>query len=284
PGRQSPPDVLEGVHEESLDIFRGQSTLLGFAQLAIDEGEIDVGRRQRLAKRLARSGEGGLAFDEVEIRQDGFERAAVQDRVPDERIEADLPAIQHARDDVVYLIVAQRLTHPLKLVHETNQDRALSGGLRDKVHDLNLVLLPVAVNATHALLEAIRVPGQVPVDHDPTELQVDALTRCVRCNHELCRSTKLLLCRDAVLELHPAMNGTDAVPPLPELLREVRERVPVLGEDENLLVLACYQLVLKNPLKLPQFHFGSPVHRRVGPFDKVVELTDLGCQLLRRAG
>ncbi|MBT9156924.1 MAG: hypothetical protein DDT37_01915 [Firmicutes bacterium] len=39
--------------------------------------------------------------------------------------------------------------------------------------------LPNAMNAPETLLEAVRVPGEVVVDHKVGALQVDALARCI---------------------------------------------------------------------------------------------------------
>ena len=39
---------------------------------------------------------------------------------------------------------------------------------------MDLVLLAVAVDAAHALLQPVGVPGQIPVDHHLAELEVDA--------------------------------------------------------------------------------------------------------------
>ena len=47
----------------------------------------------------------------------------------------------------------------------------------DEVEDEAVLLLAVAVDAAHALLQPHRVPGDVVVDHQPAELQVDAFAR-----------------------------------------------------------------------------------------------------------
>ena len=49
--------------------------------------------------------------------------------------------------------------------------------LVQEVDDHHVVLLPVAVAAADALLDALRVPGQVVVDDQRAELQVDAFRR-----------------------------------------------------------------------------------------------------------
>ena len=49
--------------------------------------------------------------------------------------------------------------------------------LVQEVDDDDVVLLPVAVAAADALLDALRVPGQVVVDDQRAELEVDAFGR-----------------------------------------------------------------------------------------------------------
>ena len=46
------------------------------------------------------------------------------------------------------------------------------------------MLLTIAVDAAHALFQAGRIPGDVVIDHDPAELEVDPLGRRVGADHE----------------------------------------------------------------------------------------------------
>jgi hypothetical protein len=63
----------------------------------------------------------------------------------------------------------------LDALEELLQHPAFAGVGGDEVEDEAVLLLAVAVDAAHALLQAHRVPGDVVVDHQPAELQVDAL-------------------------------------------------------------------------------------------------------------
>jgi hypothetical protein len=49
-----------------------------------------------------------------------------------------------------------------------------------------VVLLTVAVDAPHALLQASGIPGNVVIDHDPAHLQVDAFTGCIGSDQVFC--------------------------------------------------------------------------------------------------
>ena len=109
--------------------------------------------------------------------------------------------------------------------------------------------LAVAVDAAHALLEPHRVPGDVVVDHEPAELEIDPLARSLRRHQNLGVVAELALGMDAsvgrvpVANLHATVDLRDGEAPLAELSErtpvpaiadEVVERVLVFGEHEQL--------------------------------------------------
>ena len=106
------------------------------------------------------------------------------------------------------------------------------------------MLLTVAVDAPHPLLEAARVPRDVVVDHQPAELEVDALTRSVG-RDQVGRSTLgrwsaeelhlLLAC--AVVHAAVYLGHLAAEAETLETPHQKSERVSMLGEDNELLVL-----------------------------------------------
>ena len=56
------------------------------------------------------------------------------------------------------------------------EDPAFTGVRRDEIEDEAVLFLTVSVDAAHALLKTHRVPGNVVIDHQPAELEVDAFT------------------------------------------------------------------------------------------------------------
>jgi len=56
--------------------------------------------------------------------------------------------------------------------------------LVQEVDDHNIVFLPVAVATTNALLDPLRVPGEVVIHHQRAELQVDPLRRRLGGDHD----------------------------------------------------------------------------------------------------
>ena len=127
---------------------------------------------------------------------------------------------------------------------------AFAGVLGDEVEDEAVVLLAVAVDAAHALLQPDGVPGDVVVDHQPAELEVDAFAGGLGGDQhlggflaELPLGVDARARRVAVADLHAAVDLRDGQAPLAQLAEraavlavagEVVERVLVLGEDEQL--------------------------------------------------
>src|SRR5262249_36516749 len=83
----------------------------------------------------------------------------------------------------------------------------------DKVEDVDVTLLPDAVNAAEALFETRRVPRHVVVDHQVAELEVNTFTRGLRSHADLRRGTKLLLRPLALVRVHAAVDLTGRVAP-----------------------------------------------------------------------
>ena len=146
---------------------------------------------------------------------------------------------------VVRIEVFLDLLEPLE---ELLEHAAFAGVGGDEVEDEAVLLLAVAVDAAHALLQADGVPGDVVVDHEPAELEVDAFARRLGGHQDLGLLAELPLGVDAgagrvaVADLHAAVDLRDREAPLPQLAQrptvlavagQVVERVLVLGEDEQ---------------------------------------------------
>ena len=54
----------------------------------------------------------------------------------------------------------------------------------DEIEDCNIELLPVAMAAAYALLDALRVPGKIIVDDERAELKVETLGCRLGGNHD----------------------------------------------------------------------------------------------------
>ena len=98
-----------------------------------------------------------------------------------------------------------------------------------------------AVNATEALLDAVRVPRQVVVDHQVRALQVDALPGGIggEENLDLGIVTERLLRLQAFLAAHAAVDDDDcafASQQGGDAPKQITERIAVLGEQHQLLV------------------------------------------------
>ena len=130
---------------------------------------------------------------------------------------------EQVADDVVDAVVAEVVAHRLELLEHAGQHFALARVLRDEVEDAHVVLLAEAVDAAHALLEAVRVPRDVVVDHQAAELQVDPLTGRLRRHHDLraLRVAECVLLLAAGVLIHAAVDLRDVEPPRLQVLGEV---------------------------------------------------------------
>ena len=82
--------------------------------------------------------------------------------------------VENLAQDVEDLVAPHRLPDLVQLLEEPVEHLALPGILGHQVEDKDLFLLAIAVDPPHPLLQAVRVPGDVVVDHQVAELQVDA--------------------------------------------------------------------------------------------------------------
>src|SRR5262249_7675234 len=83
----------------------------------------------------------------------------------------------HDIEDFVYTHLAPDALHLLQQrLHHATLARLAGDQIAD---DDGIVALAEAMDAPHALLKAGGVPGEGVVDHQPAELQVDALARCI---------------------------------------------------------------------------------------------------------
>ena len=148
--------------------------------------------------------------------------------------------LEEAADDVEHLVRTQRLADCVKPFEQHSEHPAFPGACRNQIDDAHIVLLSVAVNAAHPLLQTSRVPGDVVVDHQAAELEVDALARGVGRDKEagtrrVAEALHLLL---ALLPRHGAVDRGDLtrVAKRFEPSDQVVDGVAVLTEHQPFLV------------------------------------------------
>ena len=154
---------------------------------------------------------------------------------------AQRPAFElHLAEDVENL-AAERAARLRQLVEQSAIDVALTGLLSDQIPEMADFGLSDAVNAPEALLQSVRVPGQVVIDHQVGALEIDALARGVGRQQDLDFGIvpEGFLGPHAILPTHTAMDDDDGLRPpeqRPNPALEVVQRVAVLSEDDELLV------------------------------------------------
>ena len=155
----------------------------------------------------------------------------------------DRDTLEDPADHVEHLVGVEFLADDLQLLQQCLEDAAFAGRGRDEIqnHD-GVVFLPVAMDATHPLFQTRWIPGDIPVHHEPAELQVNTLTCGVGGDQE--SATAFVVVGSEPLDLHLALGVVHAamnlgnVPSVAHAFQpadQVGERVAVLGKDDELL-------------------------------------------------
>ena len=114
-------------------------------------------------------------------------------------------AFQQFTNHIEHAVGAHLLADAFQLFQQGCQHLALACVVRHEVIDMHLARLPIAMDAPHALLQAVRVPRNVVVDHQRAELQVNALAPRLGGDHHLRLVAKLMFRLNARVEVHAAV-------------------------------------------------------------------------------
>jgi hypothetical protein len=140
-------------------------------------------------------------------------------------------------------IVLKGIADLLQLLKQPLQDMALNRVARDEIENEAVLALAVAVDASHPLLQAVRIPRDVIIEEDVADLKVDALASRFGCDQNLDRALPELLFRMqacaglvAGTRLHAAVDAAEAKTPGLQSVHEVVQRVLELGEQEQALL------------------------------------------------
>lgn len=172
-------EAPEGFQKEGLDVVRLQAARFGALHLfAHPRNATDVHHLVRQGALFDQRFEAG-AVDAAGNRL--FETGAhsgtvaVADRV-DQQI-AQRPAVELKFAQHVEDLPAERLARFFEFVEQAAVHVAFARLDRHQVPQVTHVGLPDAVDAPKPLLDAVRVPGKVVIDHQMGALQVDAFSR-----------------------------------------------------------------------------------------------------------
>ena len=197
--------ALERLEEEGLDVVRLQAARLGPLHVladAVDPAGVHrvVGERPLFEQVLELAAVERVLDDR---RQPGAHLGlvAVADGL-DQQV-AQRPALELELAEHVEDLAAQRLARLLELLQQLAVDVAFARLLGDQVPEVADLGLADAVDAAEPLLEAVRVPRQVVVDHQVGALEVDALARGVGGEQHLHVGIVL----ERLLRLHAAPRG-----------------------------------------------------------------------------
>ena len=162
---------------------------------------------------------------------------AVADRLEEEV--AQRVALERLAEHVEDLAVVG-LALLLDLGEQLGEDGAFPGVGRDEVPQVADLGLADAVDAAEALLDPVRVPREVVVDHEVGALEVQALAGGVGRDQDPGVDVlgEQLFSLGALISPDAAVDGDDGVAAAEEIadaLGEVLQGVAVLGEDDDLL-------------------------------------------------
>src|SRR5208283_1147998 len=236
-----------GLDEEVLDHFRHESPFTGLDRLSHNRREVQLSLGQSLQGRFGDRAE-ALGIDVtndpgLDVRDVGLADVEVAEELFQQVAREDLA--DHIEDLVGSQLIAD-LAEPLK---QLGQDTPLVGVHGDEIEDEAVVLLAVAMNASHALFQPHGAPGDIEVDHEPAELQVNPFSGGLGRGQHLGLLLEITLGMDPragrvpVTDLHAAVYLRDREPPLAKLAQrtvvlavahQVVERVLVLGKDQQL--------------------------------------------------
>ena len=168
----------------------------------------------------------------------------LQHQLPQRNLRKRLP--QHVEHPI-----PQRVPLLLQLQQQPLEHRPLARLPRHQIPQVAHLPLPEAVNSPEPLLDPIRIPRQVVIDHQVRPLQVHALPRRIRRHqHDRPRIVHERMLRrpprpaiQSAVNLHHRLGVIVAAPPAPtaglaelraDPLHQVAERVAVLGENHQL--------------------------------------------------
>ena len=233
--------VLGTLRDEARDRLRHHAPLLRPC-LSLDQHvQVELLGCQSFRSVLADGAE--VAF--VDILQESFFQVIITQLAGVEVAQhaLDVSRWQHLSDHVEHRVIVERVADLLQLVQQPLQHPSLDCVGGHEAEDQAVQPLPVAVDAAHALFEAIRVPRDVVVEQDGAALQVDALSGRFGGHQHLDRAlAELLLGVEPGARivpragLHPAVDAADPEAPCLQPLHQVVERVLEFGEDQQPLV------------------------------------------------
>ncbi|HEY3672015.1 MAG TPA: hypothetical protein VGN51_13845 [Acidimicrobiia bacterium] len=160
---------------------------------------------------------------------------------------------------------------------------------------MHVTLLPEAVHAADALLDAHRVPREVVVDDAVGGLQVEPLGPGFRGQQDGSRPSEVVERAEPSLRIHATVVGRNLAAVLFEYPGQVVERVGVLGEDDDLALVLLVARPVGDQVEQCSLTAGDPeVDREIRQLDEEVphpsvavrsrDLARRGRQTARRCG
>src|SRR5262249_43602030 len=216
------PYLARRCYELRLDVAWHQAALFYLQIACLEAGKIHIGAGQRDTCGFFVLLQ-AIRIDTVDLFNVLFQTARVVGDVAEHLRQVDVVEREDFANDIEDAPF-QSIAHLVELLQEPMQNVSLDDRLAlfrvggDKVKDVDIALLPDAVNAAEALFETRRVPRHVVVNHQVAELEVNPFSRGLRGHTDLRRSTKLFLRPLTFVRVHAAVDLAGRVAPLTQAL------------------------------------------------------------------
>ena len=214
---------------------------------------------------------------------------AILDRLEQQVLERD--AVEQFAEHVIDT-AAQRLARSLQLFEQPRVNLAFAGIRRDEIPEVANLGLADAVDAAEPLLDLVRVPRQIVVDHEVAALKVHTLAgrvvgdqdQHVLVLHEALDDLAPLFTRNAAVD---HLHGLGIAEPRPHLVEQVVQRVLGLGENDQLAAIAGrvdHQIVVEDTIELAPLRIHARAQHAERHRLQALQRLDFQGELLDRLG
>ena len=174
---------LPSLLEKGFRVLGNQTVLPGLVGHLSNARVVDVASGEALAQVLTHTAD--VFFIEIDVYFPQYLVHAPRTGCGFQHQLGQIFAIVDLTEYIEHFVTAQRLADLVEFVKEPLQDTPLTGVRSHQVENVHLFGLTVTVDTAHALFQAVGVPGQVVVDHQVAELEVDAFACSFRGYHDL---------------------------------------------------------------------------------------------------
>ena len=145
---------------------------------------------------------------------------------------------QHILYHVIDTVIAKLFTDDIKFGKQLLQHLTFAGIVCHHIKHDHIALLPITVDTSHMLLQAIRIPGDIPVNEQAAELQIDTLACSIRTDEYLrIWLHKLALRLATLIYRHASVNRGYRIAIIMQTLLKIKQGILMFCEDDQFLAI-----------------------------------------------